>query len=241
MIPKKNPKVDLEKYRSLFFLIGLAATLTLSIFVINLKTYDSPDTTVHHTEATLSDDKIIPITKVMPPTPPPPPAPEVIQVVEDKVELEVELDIMSTEADQEDAIDWNEPVEDIGIEEEESDEVLNFELVESVPVFPGCEGAKNNTERKACFQQQIMAFVSRNFTYPEAALQLNIQGRVYVQFVVEKDGSVSNIQILRGVDPILDREAIRVIEALPKIQPAKQRGQPVRMSFVMPISAVVRS
>ncbi len=151
--------------------------------------------------------------------------------MEDDVELEEELEMQTTETD------MMEEVEVIEIEEEVSDEVLSFAVVESVPVFPGCEDAKDNNERKLCFQQNILRFVSRNFEFPEMARQMGIQGRVYVNFVIERDGSVSNVEVVRGIDALLDDEAVRVVKKLPKFTPAKQRGKPVRMSFTLPINA----
>lgn len=130
-----------------------------------------------------------------------------------------------------------EEVEVIEIEEEESDEVLSFAVVESVPIFPGCEDAKNNDEKKQCFQQKILQFVGREFQFPEMARTMGIQGRVYVYFVIEKNGSISDVKVMRGVDPLLDDEAVRVVKKLPKLTPAKQRGKPVRMSFTLPINA----
>ncbi len=133
--------------------------------------------------------------------------------------------------------DMMEEVEVIEMEEEVSDEVLSFAVVESVPIFPGCEDAKDNDERKACFQQKVLVFVSKNFEFPEMAKEMGIQGRVYVNFVIEKNGSITNVEIVRGVDPLLDDEAVRVVKKLPKLIPAKQRGKPVRMSFTLPINA----
>jgi protein TonB len=82
-----------------------------------------------------------------------------------------------------------------------------------------------------------LIFVSRNFEFPEMAKEMGIQGRVYVNFVIEKNGSITNVEIVRGVDPLLDDEAVRVVKKLPKLIPAKQRGKPVRMSFTLPINA----
>ena len=82
-----------------------------------------------------------------------------------------------------------------------------------------------------------MKYVGRNFEFPEMAKQMGIQGRVYVSFIVEKDGDFSNIEVVRGVDPMIDKEAIRVVKSMPKVTPAKQRGRPVRMSFTLPINA----
>ncbi len=229
MEAKKNPKADLEKYRSVYLEIGLVISLTLAIILFEWKTHGTE--TVHLGELGVAiEDEIIPITQ-RELAPPPPPPPEVIEVVEDDVELEEELEIESTETDE------TEEIEVIEMEEEESDEVLGFAVVESVPVFPGCENSKTNEEKKQCFNQKIIQFVSRNFKFPEMARQMGISGRVYVNFVIEKNGSVSNIEIVRGVDPLLDDEAVRVVKKLPKVEPAKQRGKPVRMSFTLPINA----
>lgn len=232
MQPKKSEKADLENYRGLFTQFGLIIALLLAIVLIEWKTYDQSVADLGELDVEV-DDEIIPITnrEIAPPPPPPPPPPEVIEVVEDDVELEEELEIQTTETD------MMEEVEVIEIEEEESDEVLSFAVVESVPIFPGCEDSKDNNERKMCFQQKILQFVGREFQFPEMARQMGIQGRVYVNFVIEKNGSISNVQVMRGVDPLLDDEAVRVVKKLPKLTPAKQRGKPVRMSFTLPINA----
>ncbi len=232
MQPKKSEKADLESIRSLFLLFGLLTSLLLCIILIEWKTYDKSIADLGELDVEI-DDEVIPITnrELAPPPPPPPPPPEVIEVVEDDVELEEELEIQTTETD------MMEEVEVIEVEEEESDEVLNFAVVESVPIFPGCEKAKDNAERKNCFQQEIMRFVSREFKFPEMARQMGIQGRVYVSFIIEKNGKISDVKVLRSVDPLIDDEAVRVVKKLPKLIPAKQRGKPVRMSFTLPINA----
>ena len=232
MVSKKNPKADLERMRGIFFQAGLVIALIISIVAIQWRSGGEGGADLGELEVEI-DDEIIPITQrqTAPPPPPPPPPPEIIEVVEDDVELEEELTIQSTETDQE------EEVEVIEIEEEVSDEALSFAVVESVPIFPGCEKAKTNNEKRTCFQQQILKYVSREFKFPEMARQMGIQGRVYVNFVIERDGSISNVQVLRGVDPLLDDEAVRVVNSLPKMTPAKQRGKSVRMQFTLPINA----
>lgn len=219
MEPKKNPKADLEQLRGLFLQAGLVFALILSIVTIEWRTSEGTVTDLGDMEVEI-DDEIIPITQrqAAPPPPPPPPPPEVIEVVEDDVELEEELEIQSTETDE------TEEVEIIEMEEEVSDEVLSFAVVESVPVFPGCEDASSNEEKKMCFQQQILKYVGSNFKFPEMARQMGIQGRVYVNFVIEKDGSISNVQVVRGVDQMLDDEAVRVVKSLPKMTPADRKS-----------------
>ena len=233
MEQKKNPKADLESYRGLFILVGLVFALVVSIVAIEWKTYEKKTAGLGEMEKAETDDEVIPITqRNIKPPPPPPPPPEQIEVVEDDVELEEELDIASSETDE------TEEVEFIEMEEETSDEVLNFAVVESVPVFPGCEDKKTNAEKKACFEKQIFKYVNNNFEFPDIAREMGLSGRIYVNFVIEKDGSISNAEVVRGVDEnTLDKEALRVVRNLPEMKPAKQRGKPVRMSFTLPINA----
>lgn len=230
---KKNPKQDLENYRMLFVQIGLVFALVITIIAIEWKTYEEVVADLGELKVEV-DDEVIPITQrtaAPPPPPPPPPPPEVIEVVEDDVELEEELEIEVTETDE------TEEVEVIEMEQEVSNEVLNFMVVENKPVFPGCEDAGNEAEKFQCLQLEIQKFIARNFKFPEMARQMGIQGKVYINFEISKDGSVKNVQVVRGVDELLDEEAIRVIKQLPKFTPAKQRGKPVRVQYTVPINA----
>lgn len=124
-------------------------------------------------------------------------------------------------------------------EEEEllEDEIFNFSLVETKPVYPGCEKLVTEDEKFMCFNQNIMTHIGRNFVFPELARQQGIQGKVYVNFIIEKNGEVSNVTIARGVEKLIDEEAIRVIQSLPTFTPALQDGEPVRMQYTVPINA----
>jgi protein TonB len=203
----------------------------LVIATIEYRTYDRGPIDLGELDIDI-EDEIIPITEreQKPPPPPPPPPQEIIEVVSDEVELEEELEIESTETDQEEVI------EIIEVEEEESDEILNFAVVENKPVFPGCENEPTEEAKFACFQRALMTFVARNVDYPEMARQMGVQGRVFVSFVVEKNGSVSNVQVARGVDQMLDKSAVDVVSKLPSMKPAKQSGRAVRMSYTVPIN-----
>jgi len=174
----------------------------------------------------------VPITEQIktPPPPPPPPAPPVIQVVEDEEEVE-ETVIESTETTQEEII------EDVEVMKEEVDVDVPFAIIEDVPLFPGCENVKKS-ERRNCFQEKIQRHIAKNFHYPEIAQEMGIQGRVYVQFVIEKDGSITGIRT-RGPDKNLEKEADRIISKLPKMTPGKQRERPVRVPFAIPISFIL--
>jgi protein TonB len=144
---------------------------------------------------------------------------EVLTIVEDDVEIEEEFEFESTEANDETIIDAVPVIDD---EEEEKDEQV-FVVVEDMPEFPGGELA-------------LRKWIANHIDYPVIAAENGIQGKVYVTFVVDKDGSVSNARIARGVDPSLDQEALRVVNSLPKWKPGMQRGKPVRVSYTVPIN-----
>ena len=111
---------------------------------------------------------------------------------------------------------------------------MPFAVIEDVPIFPGCERVKKS-ERRNCFQEKMNKHIRKNFRYPEIAQEMGIQGRVYVNFIISKDGSITNIR-MRGPDKNLEGEAQRIISKLPKMTPGKQRGRPVRVPFSIPIT-----
>ncbi|MDA9365865.1 energy transducer TonB, partial [Flavobacteriaceae bacterium] len=175
------------------------------------------------------DDEEIPITeqlKTPPPPLPPPVAPEIIEVVEDEDEVE-ETVIESTETNEE------EIVEIVEVEEEFEEVDVPFAVIEDVPIFPGCEKV-DKSQRRDCFQEQMNKHIRKNFRYPEIAQEMGIQGRVYVNFIIAKDGQITNIR-MRGPDKNLEKEAQRIISKLPSMTPGKQRGRPVRVPFSIPI------
>ena len=227
---KKNPKADLSKNSNLYFAIGLAFILFMSWRAIEWKTYDRSGYGYEALNIDDEDDEEIPITeqiKTPPPPPPPPPAPEIIEVVEDEEEIE-ETIIESTETDQE------EIVEIVEVEEEFEDVDVPFAVIEDVPIYPGCERVAKS-KRRDCFQEQINKHIRKNFRYPEIAQEMGIQGRVYVNFVIDKDGSITSIR-MRGPDKNLEKEAQRIIAKLPRMTPGKQRGRAVRVPFSIPIT-----
>ncbi|MFS4466928.1 energy transducer TonB [Maribacter sp. 2210JD10-5] len=230
MEPKKNPKADLTKNSSLYFVVGLFAVMLFTYVAFEWKTYD--ETNEYDTSMNVDDllDEEVPMTEQIktPPPPPPPAAPEIIEVVEDEEEVE-ETVIESTETSQEEEIV---EVEDVVVEEVEEDVDVPFAVIENVPVFPGCE---NESNKRACFNKMIQKHISKNFRYPEIAQEMGVQGRVSVMFVIQKDGSIGNIR-MRGPDKNLEKEAARIIGKLPKMTPGKQRGRAVRVPFSIPIN-----
>jgi protein TonB len=229
---RKTQKADAEGKKSLFLLIGLTASLALTWFFIELKSYESGPGDLGKMAYELDDEMAI-ITKIEQPPPPekkPPTPPEVIQIVEDDLEIE-EIEFESTETDENEVVEFIEDVPDV------EEEIFNFANVETLPIYPGCENLATKDEKFGCLNENIMKHIGKNFEFPEMARQMGIQGKVYVNFVIDKQGKVTQVSVLRGVDEIIDDEAMRVIKLLPKFTPAKQRGKPVPMQYTVPINA----
>lgn len=220
MEAKKSPKANLENKRILFIEIGLIVTLAVVLLAFEWRKYDVAVVEMGAREVVEQVEEIIINTKqeVKPPPPKPPPTTTVLNIVEDDVEIEDEL-IIDVEADEEMEIEEYVPIE---VEEEEVVEEEIFLVVEQQPEFPGGEKAR-------------LTYLANNIDYPQMARESNIQGTVYVTFVVEPNGKISNVGILRGIGGGCDEEAIRVVEAMPSWQPGKQRGRAVRVRFNMPI------
>lgn len=224
---KKTPKADLESKKTVFLQIGLVVVLSLVLVAFEWTSTDvNVDFSLQEEDIEV-EEEIIPITRqeeVKPPPPPPPPAvADILNIVEDDVELDEELEIMDTEMSQDDIVDFSNMV----FEEETRDEGEIFMIVEEMPEFPGGPEA-------------LQRYLSQSVRYPVIAQENGIQGRVYIQFVINQNGEVTNATILRGVDPSLDREALRVVEAMPKWKPGKQRNRPVRVSYTVPINFVLQ-
>ena len=227
---KKNPNADLNKDRNLYFVIGLTLVLGLTWGAVEYKSYERTFDSLNG-DMLVDDEEDVPITEQLktppPPPPPPPPAPEVIEIVEDEEEVE-ETVIESTESDEEMVI------EDIVVEDDFDDIEVPFAVIEDVPIFPGCESV-SKSQRRACFQEQMNKHIRKNFRYPDIAQEMGIQGRVYVNFIVSRDGSITNIR-MRGPDKNLENEAARIIGRLPRMTPGRQRGVPVKVPFSIPIT-----
>lgn len=220
---KKTPKADLENKRNIFVQLGLVLSLAIVLTAFNINDTVKSADSLGELDTEEIDDEIIPITRqeeIKPPPPPPPPkVVEVLTIIDDDVELEEEFEFESTEADDETIIDAVPVIE----EDYGDDDAEVFIIVEDMPEFPGGELA-------------LRKWIADNVKYPVIAAENGIQGKVYVTFVVDKDGSVTNARIARGVDPSLDQEALRVVNKLPKWKPGKQRGKPVRVSYTVPIN-----
>ena len=240
MKAKKNPDFDLNQNSSLYFSIGLCIMLFASYTLLNYKTFDKDELALDVLNVEEVVEEEIPLTEQLQTPPPPPPPPAVVEeitIVEDVKEIE-ETIIESTETNQEEAIEERVvSIEDVEVEEEEETIEVPFAIVERVPTWPGCKG-KTNEELKKCFQEKISKHLSSNFKYPEVARDLGIHGRVFVVFAVDKDGSITGVKS-RGPDRLLEKEAMRIIKLLPKMEPGKQRGKNVRVPYSIPINFVL--
>ena len=219
---KKSPKASLEDKKLTYVLMGLV--LVLSICYVAFEWTEKEVTKYEVTDTEFFFEEEIDIQQTTQETPPPPPPPamqevEVLNVVEDDVETET-IEI-NTEDDKDVEVVIAPPVE--APVEEEEEEVI-FVVVESMPEFPGG-------------QQALFKYLAENVKYPVIAQENGIQGRVICQFVVNRDGSIVDVVAVRSSgEPSLDKEAIRVIQSMPKWKPGKQRGKPVRVKYTVPVN-----
>jgi periplasmic protein TonB len=222
---KKNPKHDIENTKGLYLQIGLVVALAAVLFAFEWKKFDRSDDSIFDMMEIIIPEEEIEITKQEEKIeqPPPPQVPE-IEIVEDDVEVDTDL----TFDDIEDHKGIDEYyVTRVDVQEEEHVELEIFTIVEEQPSFPGGEEA-------------LMEFLGKNIAYPPMAKESGIQGTVFVTFVVEPDGSVTNVKTLRGIGGGCDEEAIRVVKNMPKWKPGKQRGKPVRVQFNLPIRFILQ-
>ena len=235
MSAKKNPKIDIARNSGIYFAIGLNLMLLLTWQLLEYKTYEKDVVAIDVLNMNAEFETDIPVININTPPPLPPPVAiqESIKIVDDIQEIK-ETVIVSTETNQTDAIaERVVNVVDVKVKVVEEDVEVAFAVIEDVPIYPGCEGLSKN-EIKDCFQRKIQEHVVKNFRYPEAALELGIQGRVSVMFVIDSKGYASGVRS-RGPDKILEKEAERIIGLLPKMQPGKQRGKAVKVSYAIPI------
>ncbi len=239
---KKSAKATLENYSKIFIQLGLALALLIVYFSLEYKVYERTisDLTGNIDQEVMED--IIPITErveLVKPPPPPPPAPEVIEIVEDVAEIE-ETVLESTETDESEAIEIIDisEIEEV-VEEEEIIEVVPFAVIEEAPIYPGCKGTK--AQRKKCLQQKIREHVNKKYNVGLAE-ELGLdpgKKKVYVLFKIDYKGNIVDVRA-RGPHKRLEKEAIRVVQLLPKMIPAKQRGKSVNIKYTLPITLEVR-
>jgi protein TonB len=223
MIDKKSSKGDLEKRRNTFMLIGFV--VVLGLIYVGFELFATNDTAKN---LGLADDELIIVMDddviATDPTPPPPPPPVqqqtevMLQIVEDNIKVNADFDF-SQDFSLDDVIEEYVPID---IVEEEVDNTPPLRFVEEMPEPVGG-------------MEAMYKFLNDNLKYPEVARNNGIQGQVFLEFVVEKDGSIGNVKIIAGVYPDLDQEAVRVVKMMPKWKPGKQMGKAVRCFFNLPV------
>lgn len=216
MEPKKHPSVDLRKKYTLFLSIGFLTSLALVTTAFEWRTYESIVIDLQSVALEDADlPEIIPVTIINPP-PPPPKQIKVVEVPNEEEVEDIEINI--------DMLDFNEPVappiEFVETPEEEP-EVIHV-IVEEQPSFEGGLEA-------------FYRYVAENLNYPNIAKRMDVEGKVFLSFVIDKDGSITQVEVLKGIGAGCDEEAVRVLENAPKWNPGKQRGKPVKVRMHLPI------
>ena len=222
---KKTEKASLENKKLLFVEIGLVVSLAITLFAFEWTSTETETALLEDTTEILIEEEIISTQMETPP--PPPEAPKIpvlsdqIDIVDDEIEIEDDM-FMNLEDDAclgVEIMDYVEVVEEEVVEEE----AIPFQLVEEKPSFQGGDA------------NQFSKWVNSRLVYPEIAKENGVQGRVTLQFTVEKDGTVTKVKVLRGVDPSLDKEAVRVVSMSPKWKPGKQRDRAVPVTYTFPV------
>ena len=221
---KKSEKASLENKKLMFIEIGLVVSLAITLFAFEWTSTETETTLLEDNTEILVEEEIISTNMETPP--PPPAAPKIpvlsdqIDIVDDEIELEDDM-FMNLEDDDSLGVEIMDYVE---VEEEVvEEEAIPFQLVEEKPSFQGGDA------------NQFSKWVNSRLVYPEIAKENGVQGRVTLQFTVEKDGSVTKVKVLRGVDPSLDKEAVRVVSMSPKWKPGKQRDRAVPVTYTFPV------
>lgn len=223
---KKSEKANLENKKLLFLEIGLIISLAVVYFAVEWTTKEKQTVEAfEETQVIVETEEMVPITQE---TPPPPPSAPSIPVLSDQIdivddEIQVDDDLFMNLEDQADlAVDVKDYVAEVE-EEVVEDDAIPFMLVEEKPSFMGGDA------------NAFSKWVNERLEYPEIAKENGVQGRVTLQFTVNTDGSVSNVKVLRGVDPSLDKEAVRVVSMSPKWTPGKQRDRAVKVTYTFPV------
>ena len=221
---KKSEKASLENKKLLFIEIGLVVSLAITLFAFEWTSTETETALLEDTTEILVEEEII--STQMDTPPPPPAAPKIpilsdqIDIVDDEIEIEDDM-FMNLEDDASLGVEIMDYVE---VEEEVvEEEAIPFQLVEEKPSFQGGDA------------NQFSKWVNSRLVYPEIAKENGVQGRVTLQFTVEKAGSVTKVKVIRGVDPSLDKEAVRVVSMSPKWKPGKQRDRAVPVTYTFPV------
>ncbi|MEZ4997352.1 MAG: energy transducer TonB [Bacteroidales bacterium] len=220
---KKNEKANLEKKKTLFLQVGLIIALIVCLGAMEWTSGQKKDSMFAGMSEEAIEEEQIPVTEETPPEEMPPPevtVTDLFEIVEDDVVIENEVRFEDDETSEDKVVEIYAPV--LQAEEEEVEDEI-FVIVEDMPKFRGGDINK------------FREWVQKRVRYPELAAENGIQGRVFITFVVEPNGTVSNVSISRSVDALLDEAAKEAVSASPKWEPGMQRGRPVRVRYSIPI------
>ena len=228
---KKSPKANLENKKLFYRELGLIVALGVILCAFEWSTSEKAESVIQQEEAAPIEVEEIPVTTEAPLPPPETPKipqlSDMIEVVNDDVVVDTDLFIsLEDEADM--GVEIMDYVAEVA-EETIEEAPIPFTLVEEKPSFNGGDA------------NQFVRWVQSNMVFPEAARENGISGRIFVQFTIEPDGSLTNIKILRGLDPSLDQEVIRVVSSSPKWTPGKQRDKAVRVTYQFPVTFQLRN
>ncbi len=241
----KYPGVDVFRHSGSFFYAGLVLSLLLCVLAFN---YTQPKVEINIPTGALDMDEEIIVDAprtAEPPPPPPPPPPPVIEPVPDE---EVVEDVKFEDVPIDEPLPPPPPPAPAGPTKVDApppppppppppapDNEI-FKIVEQMPMFPGCENqALDKDAMKACAEKKMLEYIYGNVKYPAIARENGVEGKAIVAFVVERDGSITDAKVVRGPAAGLSEEALRVVNTFPTWIPGKQRGKPVRVSFVLPV------
>ena len=223
MESKKTKKANLENKKSMFFQIGLIIALIVSLVALEWTSGQRRASAFDGMTEEAIEEEQIPVTEETPPEEIPPPevtVTDLFEIVEDDVVIDNEVKFEDDETSEDKVVEIYAPV--LQAEEEATEDEI-FVIVEDMPKFRGGDINK------------FREWVQKRVRYPEVAAENGIQGRVFITFVVEPNGNVTNVSITRSVDPLLDDAAKEAVAASPKWEPGMQRGRPVRVRYSIPI------
>ena len=222
MEAKKTPSADLTKKVGMFTNLGLAVAVGLTLTAFEYKSFDDSGLKDLGSVADNFEELLdVPITQQPPPPPPPPPMEQpVIEEIPDEVEIEEKIEVNFDVDVKETTVIAEVAIKEVVIEEEKADQI--FDVVETQPNPPGGMSGWNK-------------YLSNNLKYPTQARRMGVEGTVIVVFVINTDGSIQDVEVLRGIGGGCDEEAVKVVTKAPKWEPGKQRGKPVRTRMRLPI------
>lgn len=239
-VRNKYPDVDVFQFSNTIFNFGLVLAIGLTILAFSWTTYE--EKVVIPAGAMELDEEIEiepPRTAEPPPPPPPPPPPAILEVPEGLIEEEDQVEFTDNSIDDDTKMepqpknDPPPPPPPPPPPAPKVDEI--FKVVEDMPRFPGCEDKSNKDDRKKCAEQKMLEYIYKNIKYPAIARENGVEGTVVIQFVVEKDGSITDAKVARDIGAQCGQEALRVVNDMPTWVPGKQRGRAVRVQFNLPV------